>query len=233
MIDTSFDFRSDAGGRDPDSHSPTLRRYHQRLWSKPLPGGAMFALTVERADSYLYHRSELGEFFLASDTVVTTLTGWTALQPVVRHVPAEETEAFLAVVYVIGGMMVFPGNRIDGKQTINGERGFHRRIADRMDLTLECIRRHYRREDSPLSAVLDRHADSFALFGDFGGYVDFFLLQDLVTGDFDGVRSFTRFADLTTPALPQDLPTYLEYRRLSIEFVRSRNRRIAAWDVQA
>lgn len=36
-IDTAFDFRTDTPpGRDPDSHSPTLRRYHQLLWSKPL-----------------------------------------------------------------------------------------------------------------------------------------------------------------------------------------------------
>ena len=39
LIDTSFDFRVDVGGKDPDSHSPTLRRYHKRLWSRPLPGG--------------------------------------------------------------------------------------------------------------------------------------------------------------------------------------------------
>ncbi len=36
-IDTTFDFRTDAGGKDPDSR-PTLRRYRQILWSKPLPG---------------------------------------------------------------------------------------------------------------------------------------------------------------------------------------------------
>src|SRR5688500_10206575 len=29
VIDTSFDFRTDACGKDPDAHSPTLRRYHK------------------------------------------------------------------------------------------------------------------------------------------------------------------------------------------------------------
>ena len=48
MIDTRFDTRSDAGGRDPDSHSKTLRRYHQLLWSKPLPSGALFDLDAKR-----------------------------------------------------------------------------------------------------------------------------------------------------------------------------------------
>jgi len=39
-IDITFDFRSDTPGypkKDPDALSPTLRRYHKLLWSKPLP----------------------------------------------------------------------------------------------------------------------------------------------------------------------------------------------------
>ena len=43
-IDTSFDFRTDAFGKDPDTFSATLRRYHKLLWSKPLSGGALFDL---------------------------------------------------------------------------------------------------------------------------------------------------------------------------------------------
>ena len=43
-IDVTFDLRSDAGGKDPDSHSATLRLYHRVLWSKPLPDGTQFAL---------------------------------------------------------------------------------------------------------------------------------------------------------------------------------------------
>jgi hypothetical protein len=38
-IDIAFDFRSDAGGKDPDVYSPTLRAYHKLLWSKSLPSG--------------------------------------------------------------------------------------------------------------------------------------------------------------------------------------------------
>lgn len=38
MIDIGFDMRSDTPpGKDPDAYSPTLRRYHQLLWSKPFP----------------------------------------------------------------------------------------------------------------------------------------------------------------------------------------------------
>ena len=79
----------------------------------------------------------------------------------------------MAISYTIGGMMVFPGNRIKGKWTINQARGCLKNISDRFDLTVECIRRHYARQSSPLGETLARYNDSFALFEDFSGYADF------------------------------------------------------------
>ena len=107
--------------------------------------------------------------------------------------------------------------------------GFNRQIADRFDLTLECIRRHYLGLRSPLGETLARYSDFFALFEDFGGYVDFFMLQDLVTEDCSAVRFFMPFDDFNTPAVPRDGDTYKEYRRLSIEFIEARNRRIGRY----
>ena len=228
MIDTSFDFRTDANGKDPDTYSPTLRSYHRLLWSKPLPGGAPFVLVDTTPRAYLHHRSELGEFWLASDSVIPTFTRWIAMKPIVEQFADEENEAFRRIGYTIGGMMIFPGNVVDGKQTINGARGFLRRIADRMDLTLECIRRHYLAQPNPLAATLERYHDYFALFENFPGYVEFFLLQDLVEPDYT-VRFFMQFDNFTTPSVPKDVPTYSEYRRRSIDFVEARNQRIARW----
>ena len=227
MIDISFDFRTDAGGKDPDAHSPTLRRYHRILWSKPLPSGAPFPLADTTPGVYLHHRSGLGEFFLSSDSVMQTFTSWDALRHITQQLPQEELDAFRTLHHTIGGMMVFPSNRIDGKQTINGARGFSRKIADRMDLTLECIRRHYCDEESPLGGTLRRYSDFFALFSDFRGYVEFFLLQDLVTDDYSTIKYFMAFDDFKTPSVPRDADTYRQYRRLSIEFIRARNIRIA------
>jgi hypothetical protein len=53
------------------------------------------------------------------------------------------------------------------------------------------------------------YTDFFDLFGDFRGYVDFFLLQDLVTDDYGAVRFLLPFADFTTPAVPPTLAEYL------------------------
>jgi hypothetical protein len=93
VIDTSFDVRTDAGGRDPDSHSATLRRYHQVLWSKPLPSGAKFTL-----DTKLHHKSDLGEFWLSSDAIVHTYLRWTRparLVGVINQIPPRGDRSLL------------------------------------------------------------------------------------------------------------------------------------------
>jgi hypothetical protein len=231
MIDITFDFRSDAPpGTDPDSFSPTLRAYHQALWSKPLPSGAPFMLDVTTPGVYLHHRSALGEFRLSSDTATATLSK--KLKHIVEILPEEELEEFRRMAYTIGGMMIWPSNKV-GPMTINGARGFDRSIADRFDLTLECIRRYYLGEPSPpgpLSAALARYPEFFELFGDFAGFVNFFLLQDLVDEATSKVKFFTPFEDFTTSPLPGTGDAYCSYRERSIEFIELRNHRIAAWD---
>lgn len=225
-IDTSFDFRTDASGKDPDAHSPTLRQYHRLLWSKPLPSGRSFDLSETKLGAYLHHQSELGEFFLSSDSVIPTFTRWNSMKHITGLFPEEENEAFRTIGYTIGGMMIFPANRVDGKHTINVMRGFTRQIADRFDLTLECIRRHYLGQSSPLGETLLRYHDFFALFDDFSGYVDFFVLQDLVADDRSTVNFFMPFDDFNSPSTPKDRDAYEDYRRRSIGFVEARNRRI-------
>jgi hypothetical protein len=229
-IDITFDFRSDTPpGRDPDALSPTLRRYHQHLWSKPLPSGAPFELDVTTPYTYLHHRSELGEFWLSSDAVIPTFSRELRLAHIIDQIPHAEREAFNRIGYTIGGMMVFPGNRVGRKMTINMARGCHPRIKDRFDLTVECIRRHYLDEPSPLSDPLARYADFFGLFDDFSGYVDFFRLQDLVNEATSAIKFFMPFEDFTGSPLPRTLDAYLEYRQRAMEFIEARNQRIAAY----
>ena len=226
-IDIAFDFRTDTTGPDPDRDSPTLREYHRLLWSKPLPSRAAFDLTDTYPDGYLVHRSELGEFLLSSDSAINTYTHWVRMKPIIDQFPEPELEAFRTIAYTIGGMIVFPSNRIDGYPTINQERGTNAEIDDRFDLTVECIRRHYLKLGSPLAPTLSRYSAFFDLFGDFRGYVTFFLLDDLVADD-GSVKFFLPFDDEFPPEpWPKDVGAYGEYRRRSIEFVEARNNRIA------
>ena len=225
-IDITFDFRRDTPeGRDPDTYSKTLRRYHKLLWSRRLPSGELFELDDTTPGHYLHHRSPMGEFSLSSDAVIPTFK-WAA--HIRALIPDEELKAFNAVGYTIGGMMVFPGNPIDGKWTINQARGCTRRIGDRFDLTLECIRRHYSEGESPLSGVLARYARFFDLFGDFRGYVEFFLLQDLVSTDFSAVKISVPFDDFRGSPIPTDAHEYNAYKSASIAFIEARNQRILA-----
>jgi hypothetical protein len=95
-INVSFDFRSDTPpGRDPDTFSPTLGRYHELLWSKPLPNGARFDLTASTPPVYLHHHSELGEFWLSSDSVIHTYTRWESMRPITEQVPERENESWV------------------------------------------------------------------------------------------------------------------------------------------
>ena len=74
--------------------------------------------------------------------------------------------------------------------------------------------------------MLGRYKDFFALFGDFRGYVEFFLLQDLVTDDFSIVKVFASFENFTTSPVPADLNAYLAYQTHATEFIEARNQRI-------
>jgi len=174
----------------------------------------------------LHHLSELGEFFLTSDAVVPSFTREVRLRDIIDQTPRAQLDEFNRIGYTIGGMMVFPGNRVGLKMTINGARGFHPRIKDRFDLTVECIRRHYLDERSPLSETLERYADFFGLFGDFRGYVDFFLLRDIVTEDCSAVKFFMPFQGFTASPLSGSVDAYKAYRQLAIEFIEARNRQI-------
>ncbi|GAA3682177.1 hypothetical protein FB459_2829 [Yimella lutea] len=67
-------------------------------------------------------------------------------------------------------------------------------------------------------------------FGDFAGYVDFFLLQDAVNPD--GSVIYTPFADFTTSPLPTSVSNYRDYLQACMTFVAARGNRIAVWATQ-
>jgi len=131
--------------------------------------------------------------------------------------------------YTAGSTIVFPGNKIDNKMTINGARGLHPRLADRFDLTLECIRLHYRGLPSPLAKPLLRYKEFLALFEDFSGYVEFFLLQDLVKEDGTILFFHPSTDDFSTQAaVPRSGKEYLRYLAEKNAFITARNQRIDA-----
>ncbi|MBX9717288.1 MAG: hypothetical protein K2X36_00395 [Microbacteriaceae bacterium] len=229
LFDSDFDLRSDTPeGKDPDAYSKRLRRYHRMLWSQELPNGQVFELVAEKRTVYLAHDSELGRFVLSSDTIATSHRK--RLAHLYAQQSAGENERFHRQGYTIGGTMVFPGVPVAGKQTINQRRGTHRQIEDRFDLTLECIKRHYSGESSPLEETLDAYRSFFDLFVNFTGYVKFFHLSHLVDESGD-IRHFHPFVEFGPSPLPDTLEAYVAYRERTLDFVRARNRQIQKWVV--
>ena len=226
MIDITFDMFSDTPeGKDPDTWSPTLRKYHQILWSKRLPNGTIFSLDLETRQ-LLHHRSQLGEFYLSSDSIGHTYSKIKSMTHIIESIPIEEINFFFSLCSTIGGYIVYPSKRIDNKMTFNGARGTNRKIKDRFDLTLECIRLFYQNEKSPLSETIERYKSYFNLFDNFKGYIDFFLLQDLVSSDYSSIKYLIPFKDFDNPALPCNVEEYVTYKDNMIKFISKRNKRI-------
>ena len=139
------------------------------------------------------------------------------IQPPIPSV--DGIEVFRHLAYTMGSMIIFPSNRVEGKSTINSARGFHPLIRDRIDLTLECIRRFYLNETSPLSDTLGRYKSFFELFDNFQGYIEFFLFQDLVANDFSTIKFFIPFDNFKTPVIPKTLGAYLAYKSSVINYM--------------
>ena len=224
VINTAFNFYSDAGGGDPDSTSPTLRNYHKLLWSRPLPNGIIFRLTTNRNGVYLYHNSSLGEFFFGSDAITHSYKNHKRKFWLTKQIPEDVDELF-DMGSTIGGYIIFPNNRISGKPTINGARGCHGLIDDRFDLTLECIRRFYLGQESPLNQTLLRYRNFFQLFNSFADYVTFFLLDDLVDSNYN-IKFYLPFDNFNSKPTFSCINDYLIYKQRVIDFVSSRNQRI-------
>lgn len=227
IIDTTFNFYSDSNNGDPDSKSPTLRKYHKILWSKQLPNGRIMDLHDDRRGCYLYHQSELGEFYLGSDAITHSYKNHTRKKWLTDQIPSEVNELF-NIGSTIGAYIIFPNNRIDGKQNINQARGTNSRIDDRFDLTLECIRRFYLGENSPLFETLLRYKAFFDLFENFSGYVQFFLLEDLLNEN-QMINFYLPFDDFCTAPMFSGVDQYLVYKNKTIQFILSRNKRIESY----
>ena len=224
IINVNFDFRCDTPlNKDPDAYSKTLKKYHKKLWSKPLPDGSQFTLEEK---GYLYHKSRLGEFNLGSDAITHSYKNTKKLSPIVAKVP-EIAENLFNQGCKIAAYAIFPSRQINGKMTINQARGINANIKDRFDLTLECIRLFYIGETNPLTDAFKKYENFFSLFEDFKGYVEFFLFQDLIVDDSSSVKFHLPFEGFSGSPLPKSVDEYLEYAKNTEIFLNARSQRIS------
>lgn len=207
------------GSIDPDTMSKPLQTTHQMLWTKQLPNGAKFELTPVQGTQLQWEK-----FRLSSDSISNSYRTNSRMRQIVLQARDHAEEMFRCGCK-IGAFILFPAYRVNRKNTINGARGMNSKIGDRMDLTLEAIRRHYVGEVSPLIDVLDRYADFFELFVNFEGYVDFWLLHDLVD-DLHRVQFFLPFDNFERIATPADVNEYIQLKSATVRFLNARTARI-------
>ncbi len=224
LIDVNFNVYTDANGGDPDSTSPTLRSYHKMLWSKKLPNGEHFDLTDKKSGTYLYHKSELGEYLLGSDAITHSYRNHKRKTWLTLQIKAD-VQVLFDTGSTIGAYTLFPNNRVDKQHTINQARGVNSLIDDRFDLTLECIRLFYVGQQSPLYDTFTRYKNFFDLFDNFKGYIDFFLLNDLVDEN-KNIKFYLPFDNFKTRPTFADIEEYLTYKKGVMDFIKARNKRI-------
>lgn len=227
-IDVWFDMRSDCPKPkpgttklpDPDIVSPTLKEYHRLLWSKQLPNGKFMDLETGNG-CYL----KWNDFYLGSDSIIVSFmhTRFKLRELVQNSIPnyAEYREQYQHRGYTIGGSIIFPQHR----WSMNQARGCSRKISDRWDLTLECIRRYYHGEPNPLESVFEKDTSFFNLFVDFKGYVDFFFLQDCVDENYN-VNFWLDTPLWDTYPMPKTMEEYHLWIAQEMDFLEKRARRI-------
>lgn len=239
-IDVSFDFTTDSpgywdgfwdnrgglgvGNSDPDSVSKTLQKYHQIIWSKDLPCGERMNLERGTGPYYLAWK----DFRFGSDSILVSFRYEKyreMIEKIEKAVPDYRAfvEDYIRKFYTIGGMIIFPKHA----GSINQIKGTNPQIKDRWDLTLECIRRYYQGEESPLYRTLCRDKEFFDLFVDFKGYVDYFYLQDCVSEDYSAVRFWLGTGKFEEDPLPRTVEEYLRWIDAEMDFLKKRNDRIA------
>jgi hypothetical protein len=86
-------------------------------------------------------------------------------------------------------------------------------------------------QKSPLYDTFLRYQTFFDLFGSFTGYVNFFLLQDLVD-ETQNVKFYLPFDDFKTKPTFSDIDEYLMYKKGVMDFIKSRNKRIETYAQQ-
>lgn len=239
-ININFNYTEDSGGKDPDIYSSQLREDLLCLYRKELPNGALFDLQKGKdiTDDYLVWNG----WRFSSDSISNTYTRQKNYQWMIQKLEKttfyeELINKYKTVDYTIGCHIIYPKNNNKNNPksySINQARGINPKIYDRMDLTLECIRRFYNNENSPLYNKLVENSYFFDLFRDkngkngFEGYVNFFYLNDLlVNNDYTKIDYFLPFDNFERFPKPQNANEWKVFCEKQIAFINARNIRIS------
>ena len=114
-----------------------------------MPNGQVFELTNKKGAAYLYHKSDLGKFYLGNDAITHSYRHHKRKEWLTKQIQNDVNQLY-DTGSSIGSLSIFPNKSVDKKHTINQARGVINLIDDRFDLTLACIRLYYLGERSPI-----------------------------------------------------------------------------------
>ena len=188
-----------------------------------MPNGETMDLKTGRGPYYLTWK----DFRFGSDSIMVTFRYSNyryMIDQVRKKVPdyKQYYEDLIRRTYTIGGTIIFPKH----PSSMNQNKGTNKLISDRWDLTLECIRKYYIGEESPLYDTIYKDRAFYDLFVDFKGYVDFFLLQDAVTEDYSETKNWCGDFSFVESGLPKTVEEYFTFIENELDFLEKRNTRI-------
>lgn len=214
-----WDQNNGLGGTDwdPDTRSKTLREYHRILWSRQLPNGEFMQLSKDLS----WNNMKFG-----SDSIIVSFRYKN--QPLAEEIKTALPDyqsffkEYIRKTNTIAGFTIFPKHQ----GSMNQNRGINTRIRDRWDLTMECIRRYYAGQKSPLSDTLETDVEFYNLFGSFKNFVDFFFLQDCVSDNYESVDIWLGDVNFRDDALPKNTEEYFAFIEKEMAFLEKRRQRI-------
>ena len=232
-IDTKTIFKV-ASEKDPDKYSKGLGEAHCTLWSSKnklknlqwTPYNKL--ITVIDGVEFIFTPDSITNSFKDSDRLVKGC-GKKEKEVIKNYSQNVQRliKEYVDTDYTIGSSIIFPIS-INGesiKYTMNIARGMSAKVHDRIDYTLECIKRYYEKtDDNPLIKAIEKSGAFFKLFNSFKEYVDFFFMNDLID-ESGNVIGFTGLIDFNNP-FPKTSEEYMTYLKNTMSFVEKRNRRI-------
>ena len=228
-------------GTDPNKYSTILREYHRLIWSNRLLKGKPFVLENGDLNKLIYNGDGVKIVFTPDSTTNVFKHSGRKYRDTTEQLVVEQYEKIDSEIanllkeyyendYIIGSSIIFPISINDKsvRWTMNIARGILYKIHDRIDLTLECIKRYYdKNDDNPLISSIRRNKPFFDLFDDFPEYIDFFFLNDYVDDNYNVIRLCDD--DNFTSPFPKDINQYKEYLSNTIDLMFKRSNRIGDW----
>ncbi len=205
---------------DPCDDSLFLKKSIRKMFSRPLPNGQTMELE-ETSSGFRWN-----DFRFGIDTVVPSFFS-TRNRNLSKAYALSETDfrdsvsEYIRETDLLGAYTIYPVHANSLIQCIYS----NNRIRGRWDFVLECVRRHYSGEDSPLYDCMRRDRLFYDLFVDFNGFIDFFYLNDFINSD-GTVKMLLQTELFEMNPVPRNWDEYKKWFGTNIELVKKRNSRM-------